>query len=1150
MNTIISVAAAWSWRSLVLAMAHTLWQSAIIAAILWTVLRILPVRSATARYLAGVIALAATLVAGLVTWSALDHVQQRPAVALIAATEIHSTSGSGSASEQIAPAIPSGFQNIPPASIHWTTVIGWLWLCGAMIMLIRAAAGLVRAQAQIAIGREIAHGPLFGVVADVAKKLHIGRAVAIRVHDDWMIPAVTGLIWPTLLLPASMATGWSMADLHIVIAHELAHVRRFDCLVNFAQQVIEALLFFNPCVWWINRQIRVEREACCDAAAVRLIGSPDAAASLLAKFATRLAAPWQMPPVGLTITGSQPGLLLDRVKRILRPEYRPLIAGPWYLGAGAVALALVALGLLHVSTDAVVEAAEQFLMSQSDVTKIADVQRSLQPPQDVQSAARQVELNGVVHIADGSPVPKGAHVSLQVKSAHTTSGYFASIDQQGRFRIKVEAGELAGAVFDGDGFAPTFAGPFKPGPNGEYPPIELSAERGFDATLKVTDLSGKPVASAAVHSVFVKFFNVGGNTGQTDANGNSVIHHATAAVPAQVDITAPGYEFERVSVPLVDGKTAAIQLTPAKLTTGVVVDAGTGAPIYAATIAVKSLGGDLNRQFWTPDDRLSPAVVLATTDSAGQFKLDVLRSDASYTMWVRAPGHGDANFDAVRAGQTGLVWPLGPMRALRGRITGDLSRLERGKDGPIIRYRLSFHSGLNSTIEGSEQSIPVSVNNGEGSFAVYDLTAANLVFFPPGQFPVEVIEEDLTSTVEIHLDPPATAPIRRQVVFKFDVPAGGALPQGTLRVWQYDLGKRYYPEPKDFPIMHGTVTLDVSAPGRLQYAGGNIAGYFVQDAQNIQITPGAGAFEILVPTVPAGAATGQALEPDGSVCRDFYITAVEVKRSPLLPDNAFFRQNGIQPPSPGPEGRFVVSPLPIGGTYQLVATSKDRVAQGPEFVIDPKAPLTQMTLKFSQGRSIKVKVTDAAGQPRGGVQIALRFTMRKSNSFQGTQHSTERDGTAVWDQINTNADGIYSFVIQPGPDYPGDTVPMKMDANVVNIILKSGLSLHGQVIDDTTARPLKSAEVTATPIYDPANPEMSDRPTTTVRADAQGHFNFSNLGAGKFHLDVRSTAPAGSKIEKLPNGDTITHIPDNWMNTGFTAGQTEDVVLRVIPESR
>ena len=67
--------------------------------------------------------------------------------------------------------------------------------------------------------------------------------------------------------------GSSPAQLEAILAHELAHVRRHDYLVNLAQTVIETLLFYHPAVWWVSRQVRVAREHCCDDIAVTVCRS-------------------------------------------------------------------------------------------------------------------------------------------------------------------------------------------------------------------------------------------------------------------------------------------------------------------------------------------------------------------------------------------------------------------------------------------------------------------------------------------------------------------------------------------------------------------------------------------------------------------------------------------------------------------------------------------------------------------------------------------------------------------------------------------------------------------------------------------------------------------------------------------------------------
>ena len=75
-----------------------------------------------------------------------------------------------------------------------------------------------------------------------------------------------------MLVPVAWVTEMPAEALEAVIAHELAHVRRLDLWVNLLQRVVETLFFYHPAVWWISRQLRQEREMCCDEMAVAATG--------------------------------------------------------------------------------------------------------------------------------------------------------------------------------------------------------------------------------------------------------------------------------------------------------------------------------------------------------------------------------------------------------------------------------------------------------------------------------------------------------------------------------------------------------------------------------------------------------------------------------------------------------------------------------------------------------------------------------------------------------------------------------------------------------------------------------------------------------------------------------------------------------------
>src|SRR5262249_1819281 len=84
------------------------------------------------------------------------------------------------------------------------------------------------------------------------------------------VPMVVGWLKPIILLPVSTVAGMTPIQLKAINAHELAHVCRYDYLVNAAQNVIETLMFYHPAVWWISRCIREDRENCCDDLVVRV----------------------------------------------------------------------------------------------------------------------------------------------------------------------------------------------------------------------------------------------------------------------------------------------------------------------------------------------------------------------------------------------------------------------------------------------------------------------------------------------------------------------------------------------------------------------------------------------------------------------------------------------------------------------------------------------------------------------------------------------------------------------------------------------------------------------------------------------------------------------------------------------------------------
>ncbi|MFN0181675.1 MAG: M56 family metallopeptidase [Gemmatimonadales bacterium] len=220
-------------------------------------------------------------------------------------------------------------------SPHWVDralpVLGIGWILGVGLGLLRIAG------AWVVLRRMIARAvPAPTAVAEraaaMASRLGLTRAVRIMASADVLVPCAAGLLRPVVLLPAAMLSGLSPGQVDLILTHELAHIRRWDYLVNFLQTMAETLLFYHPAAWWLSRRIRIEREYCCDDLVVGAVRDPVGYARALTDLeSSRAAAP-------RLASGWRDGSLGDRVERLVgRAAPRPA------LGWLPVAVALLCL---------------------------------------------------------------------------------------------------------------------------------------------------------------------------------------------------------------------------------------------------------------------------------------------------------------------------------------------------------------------------------------------------------------------------------------------------------------------------------------------------------------------------------------------------------------------------------------------------------------------------------------------------------------------------------------------------------------------------------------------------------------------------------------------------------------------------------------
>jgi len=178
-------------------------------------------------------------------------------------------------------------------------------------------------------------------------RLNISRNVGLLVSDRQRSPLVLGFVRPIVLIPSDLAAQPDLTEAQHVLTHELAHVRRFDDWANLAQHFVQAVLFFHPAVWWINRKLSLEREIACDDYVLQQTSGPRSYALVLTSVAKRISQSTPVLAPGVLNSNSQ---LQQRISMILntRRNSSPALAktrlASILSAAAAVGIAAVYLG--------------------------------------------------------------------------------------------------------------------------------------------------------------------------------------------------------------------------------------------------------------------------------------------------------------------------------------------------------------------------------------------------------------------------------------------------------------------------------------------------------------------------------------------------------------------------------------------------------------------------------------------------------------------------------------------------------------------------------------------------------------------------------------------------------------------------------------
>jgi bla regulator protein BlaR1 len=245
------------------ALLHSFWQAFFIFACLRLVLLLWPQASSSIKYNLSYISLA-----GIFTWFSVTLWQQIQAVKRVhQAAQLMIETGIRPSSTVEVPVIyksQAELTGLFPSLEMWFPVLVAIYVAGVAVMTIKLTLDLLQLQ-------QIRKKQVFPIdeawekhLQKLAVQLRIPRRVKLLVSQYIQVPVMIGFLKPVILLPVAMFNNLTAEQLEAILLHELAHVKRNDYLLNIFQSIVETILFFNPFVWWISKNIRLEREHCCD----------------------------------------------------------------------------------------------------------------------------------------------------------------------------------------------------------------------------------------------------------------------------------------------------------------------------------------------------------------------------------------------------------------------------------------------------------------------------------------------------------------------------------------------------------------------------------------------------------------------------------------------------------------------------------------------------------------------------------------------------------------------------------------------------------------------------------------------------------------------------------------------------------------------
>ncbi|RUT73023.1 M56 family metallopeptidase [Ancylomarina longa] len=288
---------------------HSLWQITILGCVIWMILQFIDKDNAHLRYAISVISLGLILIASLFTFFIYISRGSNPSDNIISSNVLYKFFNT---KETFSETLTWSGLKIE----HYFPYLVKFWFLGISILSLHMLWNYIYS---IKLKRYLTY-PLNQKTQKLAlnlmSKIGLKHNIVFKESGFVQVPSLIGYFKPVVLIPISMISGIPENQIEMIIAHELAHVRRHDYLFQFIQSILEMLFFYHPIIWWLSSVVNTEREHLCDDLAVSVCGE---SLTLIKALNNMEAIRKKQPELVLGFSGKK-NTILNRAHRIIRPK--------------------------------------------------------------------------------------------------------------------------------------------------------------------------------------------------------------------------------------------------------------------------------------------------------------------------------------------------------------------------------------------------------------------------------------------------------------------------------------------------------------------------------------------------------------------------------------------------------------------------------------------------------------------------------------------------------------------------------------------------------------------------------------------------------------------------------------------------------------